>query len=77
VSEVVLDGKADAVSVASILHYGYARQMQYGPKDFETEGNVEFLKKKDLFGRVTPTTIPELKRQLIASGIECRPPEAA
>ena len=77
VSQVVIEGKADAVSVASILHYGYAQQMQYGSKEFESEGNVEFLKKKGGFGRVTPTSIPELKRHLLASSIECRPPEAA
>jgi Imidazoleglycerol-phosphate synthase len=76
ISAVVIEGKADAVSMASVLHYGYAGQMQYGGSDFTLEGNVEFLKKGSRFGGVSPSTLPDVKRHLLEAGVTCRPPEA-
>lgn len=74
VAEAVIEGKADAVSMASMLHYGYAGQRQYENHDFTDEGNVEFLRKGTRFGGVTPSSIPELKRHLLDVGVNCRPP---
>ncbi|GAB5491168.1 MAG: glycosyl amidation-associated protein WbuZ [Phototrophicaceae bacterium] len=74
VSEVIIDGKADAVSVASLLHYNYIKQAQFSDQ-YEAEGNVEFLKGlKGQLGRslVKDTTIEELKAHLLDVGIGTR-----
>jgi cyclase len=69
---VVRDGHADAVSMATILHYGYlatAAQHDFSPD----EGNTEFL--RGLRSRSRPgVALATLKSQMIAAGIPCRPP---
>lgn len=75
IAEVAVDGRADAVSMASMLHYGCADRMQYENHHFAAEGNVEFLKKGSRFQGVVPSTIPEVKRHLLGAGVKCRPPE--
>lgn len=74
VVEAVRDGHADAVSVASILHYPRARELRYQDAEFGTEGNVEFLTRApgDGSARVRDATIPEIKNALTEHGIECR-----
>ncbi len=69
--EVVSQGKADAVSIASILHYEYSRR--YGSDgDYSSEGNIEFLRSKRQFSKVQATTIPDIKRYLVQHDIACR-----
>lgn len=73
--DVIVHGKADAVSVASILHYNYIKHREYGELDFSREGNVEFLQGKRgprLFSKIQDVTIPEIKANLVEHGIECR-----
>ncbi len=71
VSEVIQDGKADAVAVASILHYARAAgKQELGA--FEQEGNIEFLKKHRSFTPIQPGSINEIKRCLAKSNIDCR-----
>ena len=67
---VIVKGKADAVSVASILHYGNIR----GSEDLNdiNEGNVEFLKNKNIFGKITPHDIKSIKDYLKKNNINCR-----
>lgn len=77
VSEVILEGKADAVCAASILHYKIVEEMgMSGPVRYE-EGNVEYLNKRlpiADFGRknIKTVSIPKLKSHLISQGIHCR-----
>ena len=73
VAEVVSDGHANAVSAASVLHYGCLRRAEFQSSDFQSEGNVEFLKHGERFGRIEPTTIPEIKSRFRDAGIACRP----
>ena len=73
VREVIVDGRADAVTVASILHYQAIRQHE--DEDYEHEGNIEFLKNRRAFSRIEDVSLPEMKRLLRASGIDCRPTE--
>ncbi len=69
---VILEGGADAVTAASMLHYGFIKQNR---KIFAgNEGNVEFLKSGKIFSKITPTTIPNIKKYLTGSGIVCRYP---
>jgi cyclase len=77
VREAIAQGGADAVGLASLLHYHYHRQMDYQERDFQTEGNIEHLRRGTAFGRIESAGIPELKRHLAAHGIGCRVPSAA
>lgn len=78
VRDAVLIGKADAVCVASILHYGCLENMEHAA--YAEEGNTDFLKKKipvasrsAHFRRgIRPIGLAELKRSLAGWGIEVR-----
>jgi len=70
VLDVVRKGKADAVSVDSILHYDYVKRAESNADT--SEGNTEFLKRKVSFNRVQAASIPEIKRLLASSGLDCR-----
>jgi cyclase len=76
IRDAVLEGRADAVCAASVFHYALVDRMaELG--QYKEEGNIEFLKKRlpiSTQGRkgIEPTTISELKRFLIQSGVNCR-----
>ena len=73
--EVISLGKADAVSVASILHYHYIKGREYREDDFTREGNVEFLQGRRGnrgFSKIQDTTLQDIKARLTEHGIECR-----
>jgi len=75
VSQVIENGKADAVSIASLLHYNVVRQQRYAEEQFQTEGNVEFLQGRRGgagFSKIQETTLPELKDYLADLGIDVR-----
>ena len=71
VSEAVLDGRADAVAMASVLHYNYIREF-YTDDDYSAEGNVEFLKGHRRFSKITGVTLKELRIELGARGVPHR-----
>lgn len=73
VEEVICEGRADAVSIASLLHYDAINHIPFKKGDFREEGNVEFLKRGSSNSRIQPVSIPELKRTLAGAGIACRP----
>ena len=70
--DVVTKGKADAVSLASILHYHSIRHSKYEDQDFSSEGNVEFLRLGREFSKIQDATLLEIKEHLTKQGIECR-----
>jgi len=71
IESVIQDGKADAVAVASILHYEFVgRNMMTG--DYKKEGNIEFLKSGRSFSKIKMTTLPEIKKYLHNNDILCR-----
>ena len=72
VSEAVLQGRADAVSVASILHYQCLEQVKAGEGAFASEGNTEFLKRGGTFKKIQPASIQEIKAHLVEEQISCR-----
>ncbi len=72
VLDVVREGKADAVSLASMLHYMYIQQ-HYTDDDYSSEGNVEFLHSKQTFSKVNGVTLATIKSSLRESGVMCRP----
>jgi len=70
--DAICEGKADAISVASILHYNFIKQ-HHSKDDFSDEGNIEYLKKGLMgFSRVKDTTLPVIKKHLVQNGIMCR-----
>ncbi len=71
-SEVVLDGKADAIAVASMIHYAYISGLQSN-MDMRTEGNISFLQSgRTSFSKIEPHSILEIKEHLIKNKIDCR-----
>jgi cyclase len=71
--EAIARGKADAVSVASILHYQCYKEFQYQEHDFSREGNLEFRRRGAGFSRIQGVTLQQIKEYLIGQGILCRP----
>ena len=75
VSDVFLaadQGRADAVCLASILHYYYTEHHEDGD-DYSDEGNTEYLKSRHGFSKVQGAALPEIKEYLASHGIDCRP----
>lgn len=75
VHDAIAKGKADAVSMASILHYNFIQQLQYKKSDFSKEGNVEFLQgRRGVKSRrnIKNATLSEIKEFLVQHGISCR-----
>lgn len=73
VAEVILEGRADAVCLASMLHYDFLERCR--PEvDCEqlAEGNLEFLRRGKTFHKTGKVSIPQLKEALVARGIACR-----
>ncbi|WP_319467419.1 imidazole glycerol phosphate synthase cyclase subunit [uncultured Pseudodesulfovibrio sp.] len=70
---VITDGKADAISMASALHYKTLGTLMEKSKshDYAQEGNIEFLKNGRGFTQVTPCTIREIQNSLIEQGLPC------
>jgi cyclase len=72
VREVIEKGKADAVSVASILHYHYIKQATQDTSPHASEGNTEFLRRRAGFGKIEDASLPRLKEHLQRHEIDCR-----
>jgi len=72
VYQVISQGKADAVSIASILHYGFIKKQDMLEHDYSDEGNIEYLKSRKSFSKIKPVSVSEIKEFLIEGRIECR-----
>lgn len=68
----VVDARADAVCLASLLHYGTVRR-QKERGDFSAEGNTEYLRNWREYSRIQDATLPQIKAHLQSHGIPCRP----
>ena len=73
VLDVIEQGFADAVSVASILHYRFAREHMRALDSF-TEGNLNFLKRSAVSSTMEECDLVQLKAFLKKKGIYCREP---
>ena len=71
IRSVIQDGKADAIAVASALHYEVINNTEM-TGDYRKEGNIEFLKSGRLFSKIGRLTIPEIKEYLKHQHIPCR-----
>jgi cyclase len=71
VCNVIKEGNADAVALASILHYNFIEKNVIGILGKE-EGNTEFLKSGKTFTKIKPNTISNVKKFLIGKSINVR-----
>lgn len=71
IATAIKEGKADAVALASILHYDFIKN-NVASHIGEEEGNTEFLKSGKTFSRITPTTIKNIKEYLNSNSISIR-----
>lgn len=71
VVDVIVEGHADAVAIASILHYEYLKHHQVDLGDAR-EGNTQFLNSGKGNARISPAGLPEIKRTLRENQIACR-----
>ncbi len=67
----VCQGKADAVAVASVLHYDYVRHNPQRSTDSE-EGNTEFLRSGRSFHNFETSTISNIKIMMRDEGLTVR-----
>ena len=71
VYNVIQEGNADAVALASILHYDFIEKNTNSILGKE-EGNTEFLKSGKTFTKIKPNTISNIKNFLIGKSINIR-----
>lgn len=71
VYQVITQGGADAVIIASILHYDFIQKNKI-VNDFSEEGNIEFLKKGREFSKIKPVGIIDIKKYLNNKGVMIR-----
>jgi len=71
VYDAIARGRADAVSMASILHYDCIRHIRTSDGDFSDEGNVEFLMRGTEFSKIQPAGLSDIKSYLVEHGVEC------
>lgn len=68
----IKDSKSDAVSIASMLHYATLKKIMDNEKNYENEGNIEFLQKNKPFKMFGGENIGEIKENLNRIGIPVR-----
>jgi cyclase len=71
VYEAIKKGKADAVAIASILHYQTIHDVSKHV-GFEEEGNLEFLNSGSSFSKITPAKLTDIKKFLYKNDVLCR-----
>ena len=70
IKDVFFTGKADAISIASMLHYGIASSIKSEQEN--SEGNVEFLKSNSNYKNFEAIEITSLKKMMAQDGINVR-----
>lgn len=71
VKNLFKETQVDAVAISSIFHYNYIKIFDE-INTHDSEGNIDFLRKKRTFLSFDTLCIKDLKKYLRESGIECR-----
>ena len=71
IGQVIAEGKADAVALASVLHYDFIENNRV-EINRENEGNVEFLASRKTFSKIKPANLHDIKDYLHKNGFQCR-----
>lgn len=65
-------GKADALAVASVIHYNFIANQQSNIKQAD-EGNTSYLSSgRKSFGKIEPASLLNIKHYLKDKGVQCR-----
>lgn len=75
VVDVVQDGLADAVSIASLFHYNFVRHHEL-EGNFDAGIDLAHLQTTAGFATIEDASLETVKKHLTAHGISCRPVEA-
>lgn len=76
VYDAVAEGEADAVCLASLLHYNTVAEADLEDDLFGEgggEGNTEYLRGGRTFGKIRGANLRDIKENLAANGVSCRP----
>tara|TARA_B100001029_G_scaffold117481_1_gene97360 strand:- start:12484 stop:13335 length:852 start_codon:yes stop_codon:yes gene_type:complete len=71
IKNAIIKGGADAICLASILHYEAVKEINLINNSHE-EGNTSFLKSGNFFSKVIPNNISSIKNYLLKHDINCR-----
>ncbi|MDP2939781.1 MAG: imidazole glycerol phosphate synthase cyclase subunit [Candidatus Omnitrophota bacterium] len=74
IKDIIIKGEADAVGIASILHYNFIKECNNSlkPDQFKEEGNIEYLQSGREFSKFKTANIPQIKSYLHSHDICCR-----
>jgi len=72
IQAVIAEGKANAVAIASLLHYSAVRVGAGAGGEFHQEGNTEFLRNGQNSSMLQDVRLPEIKAFLQRHSIACR-----
>lgn len=67
-----VQAKANALAMASVLHYHALNESEIEDSNHRTEGNTDFLKSGRSFSKIKGTTLSKIKQMLFLSHIDCR-----
>ena len=72
INDVIIQGKADAVAIASMIHYDFIKNNKVN-MDGKTEGNTDFLESGRHFSRIQePSNLLDIKQFMREHSIKCR-----
>jgi len=72
ITDSIINSKADAVAIASMLHYVAINHINRNEDNYDGEGNIEFLKNKSTFKKFDKENLIEIKSKLSNLNIPIR-----
>jgi imidazole glycerol-phosphate synthase subunit HisF len=72
IKEAIVNGKADAVSLASILHYDFVQHKTIDEGAYFVEGNLEYIMSGRTFSKIKPASLQQVKSFLLEHRMPCR-----
>lgn len=71
-SDVIIEGRVDAIAIASMIHYQFISDNKSDMTN-KTEGNLSYINSgRRTFNKIIPSTIKEIKEHLNSNNISCR-----
>ena len=72
IEKVLIDGKPDAISIASMLHYSLIKHNKKNITMLNNEGNLEFLKQNKSYKGFGSENLIKIKEELVNKDIQVR-----
>lgn len=72
VKQAIINGKADAVAIASILHYSVMQSFGNISSDYKVEGNISFLNSGKIPKNICLSSLQEIRSVLLNANIPTR-----